>query len=106
MATDGSNAHPGFASAQLRSFVERIERLEEEKATLATDIKEVYSEAKGSGFDTGVMREVIRMRKMDAIERQERQAVLDLYLSALGMLRDTPLGKAAIERLSEEVRTP
>ena len=78
-------AKSGFAKEHLRSFIERIERLEEEKKTLADDIKEVYSEAKGTGFDTKVMRQVIRLRKMESADRQEQEAMLDLYLSALGM---------------------
>ena len=75
----------GFAEGKLRSLVERIERLEEEKAALGADVREVYSEAKGDGFDTKVMRQVIRIRKMDRADRQEQEAVLDLYLTALGM---------------------
>jgi uncharacterized protein (UPF0335 family) len=78
-------AKSGFAKEHLRSFIERIERLEEEKAALSADIREVYSEAKGTGFDTKIMRQVVRMRKLDTAERQEQEAVLDLYLSALGM---------------------
>ena len=74
-----------FAKDQLKSIVERIERLEEEKAALAEDIREVYSEAKGTGFDTKVMRQVIRLRKMESADRQEQEAMLDLYLGALGM---------------------
>jgi uncharacterized protein (UPF0335 family) len=88
----------GVAAGQLRSFIERIERLEEEKKALADDIRDVYAEAKGSGFDVKVMREVVRLRRLDTAERQEREAILDLYLHALGMLADTPLGQAAIER--------
>ena len=75
----------GFAKDHLRSFIERIERLEEEKAALAADIREVYSEAKGNGFDTKTMRQVVRIRKLDTADRQEQEAILDLYLSALGM---------------------
>ncbi len=75
-------AKSGFAKDQLRSF---IERLEEEKKALADDIREVYSEAKGTGFDTKIMRQVIRLRKMENADRQEQEAMLDLYLSALGM---------------------
>jgi uncharacterized protein (UPF0335 family) len=78
-------AKAAFTEGKLRSFIERIERLEEEKAALAADIREVYSEAKGQGFDTKIMRQVVRIRKMDAPERQEQEAVLDLYLTALGM---------------------
>lgn len=75
----------GIAHDQLRSVVERIERLEEEKAALANDIKEVYAEAKGNGYDTKILRTVIRLRKQDKAERQEQEAILDLYLHALGM---------------------
>ncbi|HTO41945.1 MAG TPA: DUF2312 domain-containing protein [Rhizomicrobium sp.] len=81
-------SNSGFAKDQLRSFIERIERLEEERAALSADIKEVYSEAKGTGFDTKAMRAVIRLRKLDTADRQEQEAILDLYLSALGMERD------------------
>ena len=80
-----SNATDEVAQDQLRSFVERIERLEEEKKTIADDIKDVYAEAKGNGFDTKVLRKVISLRKQDAEERQEMEAILDLYLQALGM---------------------
>lgn len=73
------------AAGQLRSIVERIERLEEDKKAVAEDIKEVYKEAKGNGFDTKTIRKVIAIRKKDAEERQEEEALLDLYLSALGM---------------------
>ena len=73
------------ASRQLKSFVERIERLEEEKKGIADDIRDVFAEAKGQGFDTKVMRQVIRLRKKDVAERQEEEALLDLYLHALGM---------------------
>jgi len=69
----------------LKSIVERIERLEEEKKTVADDIKEVYAEAKGNGFDTKVLRKVIAIRKRDANERAEEEAILELYLSALGI---------------------
>jgi uncharacterized protein (UPF0335 family) len=80
-------AKSGFAKEHLRSFVERIERLEEEKKALSDDIREVYSEAKGTGFDTKVMRQVVRLRKMESADRQEQEAMLDLYLNALGMRR-------------------
>jgi uncharacterized protein (UPF0335 family) len=73
------------ASRQLKSFIERIERLEEEKKGIGDDIRDVLAEAKGQGFDTKVMRQVIRLRKKDAAERQEEEALLDLYLHALGM---------------------
>lgn len=76
----------GIAREQLKSIVERIERLEEEKQALADDIKEVYAEAKSNGFDTKVLHQIIRIRKQDTAERQEQEALLDLYLQALGML--------------------
>lgn len=74
-----------FARDQLRAFVERIEKLEEEKKAIADDIKDVFAEAKVNGFDVKALRAVIRLRKMDAGERQEAQAILDTYLVALGM---------------------
>ncbi len=75
----------GIAAAKLKSFVERIERLEAEKAELTADIREVFSEAKGSGFDTKIMRQLIRLRKMDTADRREQEELLDLYRKALGM---------------------
>lgn len=97
--------HNSFAKDQLQSIVERIERLEEEKKAIADDIKEVYAEAKANGFDTATLRQVIRLRKQDAAERAGREALLDLYLHALGMLADTPLGQAAVARLDNETRS-
>ena len=76
------------SAARLKSFIERIERLEEEKAATAADIKEVFAEAKGTGFDVKIMRQVVRLRKMETADRQEQDAILDLYLSALGMKID------------------
>lgn len=73
------------AQDQIRAFVERIERLEEEKRGIADDLKEVYAEAKGNGFDTKVLRQVVKIRKQDRAERLEQEALLDLYLAALGM---------------------
>ena len=75
----------GFAKEHLRSFVDRIERLNEEREALSADIREVYAEAKGTGFDTRIMRQVVRMRKLDKADFQEQEAILDLYLNALGM---------------------
>nr|WP_319516712.1 DUF2312 domain-containing protein [uncultured Cohaesibacter sp.] len=75
----------GVAADQLRAFIERIERLEEEKKAISDDIKDIYAEAKGNGYDTKAMRQVVRLRKQDAHERQEMEALLDLYLHALGM---------------------
>ena len=73
------------AQDQLRSFVERIERMEEEKTNIAADIREIYAEAKGNGFDTKILRAIIRLRKMEPHEREEQEALIDLYKSALGM---------------------
>ena len=75
-----------LARDHLRAFIERIERLEEEKATLMEDIREIYAEAKGTGFDPKIMRQVVRIRKIEPDQRQEQEYVLDTYLSALGML--------------------
>lgn len=80
-----SNDAHGVAREQLRSFIERIENLEEEKKTIADDIKDVYGEAKGTGFDTKILRKVVAIRKQDADERAEQEAILDTYLHALGM---------------------
>lgn len=76
----------GVAQDQLRSIVERIERLEEEKAAIANDIKEVYAESKAAGFDTKTLRQVVRIRKIEKAERQEQEAILELYMSVLGMI--------------------
>ncbi len=76
----------GTVRDQLRAFVERIERLEEERAALGADIREVYAEAKSMGFDTKTLRTVVRLRKQDVTERQEQEALLATYLVALGMV--------------------
>ena len=75
-----------FAHGQLKSIVERIERLEEEKKTIAGDIKEVYAEAKANGFDTKILRKIIAARKKEPAEREEEQSMLDVYMAALGMV--------------------
>ena len=75
-----------FAKDQLKAFVERVERLEEEKKAIADDIRDVYAEAKGNGFDVKTLRVVVRLRKQDVNERKEQEAVLETYLHALGML--------------------
>ena len=79
-------ANTRFAKDQLKAFVERIERLEEDKAAVANDLKEVFAEAKGNGFDTKVLRKIISLRKRDYAERQEEDAILELYMQALGMV--------------------
>lgn len=78
----------GTTRNQLRAFVERIERLEEEKAALAADIREVYAEAKSMGFDTKTLRTVVRLRKQDVNERREQEAILATYMIALGMVAE------------------
>ncbi|WP_029060648.1 DUF2312 domain-containing protein [Labrenzia sp. DG1229] len=75
----------GVAADQLRAFIERVERLEEEKKVIADDIKDVYAEAKGNGYDVKILRKVVSLRKKQPHEREEEEAVLDLYLHALGM---------------------
>lgn len=84
--------------AQLRQFIEQIERLEEEKKAIAGDIKDKFLEAKCQGFDVKAMRTIIAMRKKDSNQRQEEQSILEVYLHALGMLADTPLGEWAQEQ--------
>jgi uncharacterized protein (UPF0335 family) len=74
------------AQGKLKSIIERIERLEEDKAAVANDLKEVYAEAKGEGFDTKILRKVVRLRKQDSAKRQEEEALIDLYISAIGGL--------------------
>jgi len=89
--TGAADAH-GVARDQLRAFVQRIERLEEEKQTLVDDIKDVYGEAKGMGFDTKILKKVVALRKKDEQERMEEDAILDTYLHALGMIEAPPEG--------------
>ena len=89
MADDASFANSpdvltATAQGRLKTIIERIERLEEDKAAIAGDIKEVMLEAKGEGFDTTILRKVVRLRKQDKAKRQEEEAILDLYLSAIG----------------------
>jgi len=83
---------------QLQSIVSRIERQEAEKAEIAESIREIYLEAKSNGFDPKIIKKIIAMRKQDAAKREEERALLDTYMTALGMLADLPLGKAAVER--------
>lgn len=78
----------GITAGQLRSYIERVERLEEEKAELAAHVREVFAEAKANGFDTKIMRQVIKLRKMEPQDRAEQESLLDLYLRALGMAPD------------------
>ena len=85
MARKPTVSSDSVAQDQIRAFIERIERMEEEKKAIADDIKEIYAEAKGNGFDTKVLRQIIRIRKQDASERMEQEALLELYMAALGM---------------------
>ena len=86
MADEITETSTTVAAGHLRAFIERIERLEEEKKTIADDIKEVFAEAKGNGFDTKAMRTIVRLRKKDQAEREEEESILDLYKAALGMV--------------------
>ena len=83
---DSDSPKTRFAKDQLKAFVERIERLEEEKKTIGDDIRDVYAESKANGFDTKALRQVVKLRKQDVNERNEQQAVLETYMHALGML--------------------
>ena len=85
-ATESAKAATRFAKDQLKAFVERIERLEEEKKAIADDIRDVYAEAKGNGYDVKAMRAIVRMRKQDKDERVEYETVLETYMHALGMI--------------------
>ena len=83
---------------QLKALVERIEKLEEEKAAIAADIKDIFAEAKGSGFDPKIIKKLIALRRQDSQKVREEQELLAVYMDALGMLADTPLGRAAVQR--------
>ena len=85
-------------NGQLQSIIERIERLEDEKAKISLDIREIYAEAKANGFDAKILRKIVAIRKQDADKRDEEQQLIATYMAALGMLADTPLGLAAIAR--------
>ena len=98
--TDGTG---NLARDHLRAFIERIERLEEEKATLMEDIREIYAEAKGTGFDPKIMRQVVRIRKIEPDQRQEQEYVLDTYLSALGMLEQLGEEKVRSQEVAEQL---
>ena len=78
----------GIAADRLKSLIERIERLEEEKKSLSADIKDIFAEAKGAGFDTKIMRQVLKLRRMESADREEQETLLDLYLRALNMAPD------------------
>lgn len=82
---DDSDSSTGVAQDQLRAFIERVERMLEEKDAISADIKEIWSEAAGNGFDVRILKMLVKIRRQDANERAEQQALLDLYMSALGM---------------------
>lgn len=84
--TPAGDASVTIAVGQLRAFIERIERLEEDKRAIADDLKDVYAEAKGTGFDTKAIRTIVKLRRQDTAERQEEETILDLYKAALGMV--------------------
>ena len=84
-AAETQGSVENVAAAEVRQFIERIERLEEEKASISDDIKDVYGEAKGRGYDTKAMRTIVRLRKKDANERIEEETILQTYMAALGM---------------------
>ncbi len=86
-AATNEDAAFNFAKDQLKAFVERIEKLEEEKKAISDDIRDVYAEAKGNGFDVKALRQIIRLRKIEPTERDEQDAILETYMHALGMLR-------------------
>lgn len=92
---DDTIGHNSTVNAQhLRQFIERIERMHEEKQAIADDIKEIYAEAKGNGFDPKIIRQIVQERKMDPDKREEERALRDLYLRALSRWEDTPLGQS------------
>ena len=88
---------------QIKAIVERIEKLEDEKAMIAEDIKEVYAEAKANGFDPKIIKKIIAIRKQDAEKLKEEQALIETYMDALGMLATTPLGRAALRSAGASV---
>lgn len=93
MSEIGHNGH-------LKAFIDRIETVEEHKAGLTADIKEIYSEAKSAGYDPKILRKVIALRRQDAAKRAEQEALIETYLAAIGDLKDTPLGQAAISKIA------
>ena len=85
MSEDVSDAPAGFAKEQLKSFIERVERLEEEKKAIADDVKDVFAEAKANGFDVKALRTILKIRKEDEDQRKELEAIVELYCQALGI---------------------
>ena len=86
MSMESAESQGGVAAGELRQFIERVERLEEEKAALQDDIKDVMAELKGRGYDVKAVRAILKLRKQDPDERQEAEAILELYMTALGMV--------------------
>jgi len=86
MSDEITDSSQTVAAGQLRAFIERVERLTEEKDTISADIRDVFSEMKGAGFDTKAVKQIIKMRKQDRAEREEAEALLELYMSSLGMV--------------------
>ena len=106
MATaEKSETSAAISKGQLKAFIERIERLEEEKKATSDDIRDVYAEAKGNGYDVKALKTIVKLRKQDADERAEQAAILETYMAALGMFATTELGRAAIERATAPTRT-
>lgn len=99
MSEIGHNSINTDTAKRLLSIIQRIERLEEERKALAEDVKDIYREAKSTGYDVPTIRLLIKRRAEDAAKREEREALLETYLAALGQLADTPLGNAALGRL-------
>lgn len=83
---------------QIKAIIERVEKMEEEKLAITTDISEIYKEAKSNGFDVKILRKIVSLRKKDADKLAVEEAIMDTYMAALGMLADTPLGVASMER--------
>lgn len=95
---DGASiGHNSASDARLQSFIQRVENLNAEKAKLADDTKEVFQEAADAGYDTGIIRSIIKARKMTPEQLEERKHMMAVYMKAIGMLADTPLGQAAME---------
>lgn len=95
-----------IAKDQVKSIIDRVENLEEQKKATTDEIREVYAEAKGNGFDTRALRKTIQIRKLDADVRREQEMILETYMNALGMLSDAPLGQAAIKNATNKGKVP
>src|SRR3990167_3593646 len=98
MSEQAGIGHNSEAEDQLRSYMGRIETLEKEKKIFSNDIRDIYAEAKGNGYDVKALRAIVKMRKEDADKRREREAIIETYKHALGMIANLPLGQAAIAR--------